>query len=113
VLYLAEATECPVYIVHCSSAESVQQVRRAVHRGATAHCETCPQYLLLNESEYLGDMPECYILQPPLREKAQADALWKLVSTGSIDVISTDHCDYSLAQKRETGKFTSTPGGLP
>jgi dihydropyrimidinase len=90
VLYLAEATECPVYVVHCSSAESVRQVRRAVHRGATAYCETCPQYLLLNESEYLGDMPECYILQPPLRDKAQADALWKLVSTGSIDVISTD-----------------------
>jgi dihydropyrimidinase len=113
VLYLAEATNCPVYIVHCSTADSVEQVRRALHRGVTAYCETCPQYLLLDDSEYLGDMPERYILQPPLRDKAQAEALWKLVSTGNIDVISTDHCDYGLSQKRESGDFTKTPGGLP
>jgi dihydropyrimidinase len=113
ILYLAEATKCPVYVVHCSTAESVEQVRRAVNRGVTAYCETCPQYLLLDDSEYLGDMPERYILQPPLRDKSEAEALWKLLSTGHIDVISTDHCDYSLAQKREFGDFTKTPGGLP
>jgi dihydropyrimidinase len=102
-----------VYIVHCSSARSVEQVRRAVQRGVQAYCETCPQYLLLDESEYLGDKPEYFILQPPLRAREQNDALWKQVSMGAIDVISTDHCDYSLAQKRASGDFTRTPGGLP
>src|SRR5205085_9190230 len=58
VLYLAEATGCTVYIVHCSSAQSVRQVRAAVQRGVKAFCETCPQYLFLDESEYLGDNPE-------------------------------------------------------
>lgn len=113
ILYLAEATGCKVYIVHCSSARSVAQVRRAVQRGVQAYCETCPQYLLLDESEYLGDRPEYFILQPPLRAREQNDALWKQVSMGTIDVISTDHCDYSLAQKRQSGDFTRTPGGLP
>ncbi|HLY27990.1 MAG TPA: dihydropyrimidinase [Aggregatilineales bacterium] len=113
ILYLAEAARCAVYIVHCSSANSVLQVRQALQRSVQAYCETCPQYLLLDESQYLGDTPECYILQPPLRAKEQNAALWKLVSGGAIDVISTDHCDYSLAQKRQFADFTRTPGGLP
>jgi dihydropyrimidinase len=89
------------------------QVRQALQRGVQAYCETCPQYLLLDEGEYLGDTPESYILQPPLRAKEQNAALWKLVSSGAIDVISTDHCDYSLAQKKQYPDFTRTPGGLP
>ncbi|HVO41894.1 MAG TPA: dihydropyrimidinase [Aggregatilineales bacterium] len=113
ILYLAEAAGCVVYVVHCSSAKSVQQVRRAVQRGVRAYCETCPQYLFLDDSLYLGDNPEHYILQPPLRPKNQSEALWKLITLGVIDVISTDHCDYTLAQKCEFGDFTRTPGGLP
>ncbi|MEP7289817.1 MAG: dihydropyrimidinase [Chloroflexota bacterium] len=113
MLYLAEEANCTVYIVHCSSARSVEQVRAAKVRGVKAYCETCPQYLLLDDSQYLGDTPEYFILQPPLRDKAQNDALWKLISLGAVDVVSTDHCDYTLAQKREFGDFTKTPGGLP
>jgi len=113
MLYLAEQAGCAVYIVHCSSARSVEQVARAARHGVKAYCETCPQYLLLDESLYLSDTPEYYILQPPLREKAQSEQLWKQLTAGSIDVISTDHCDYTLAQKREFGDFTKTPGGLP
>ncbi len=113
ILYLSRLTGSPVYIVHCSSAVSVQQVIRALQRGMKAYCETCPQYLLLDESQYLGDHPERYILQPPLRDKAQNDELWKVVTAGLVDVISTDHCDYTLAQKQEHPEFTRTPGGLP
>src|SRR5579859_870973 len=113
ILFLADTAHCAVYIVHCSSANSVLQVRQALQRGVQAYCETCPQYLLLDESQYLGDTPECFILQPPLRAKEQNTALWKLVSSGAIDVISTDHCDYSLVQKRQFADFTRTPGGLP
>jgi dihydropyrimidinase len=113
VLYLAEEAGCKVYIVHCSSSKSVQQVRRAVQRGVKAHCETCPQYLFLDDTLYLSDNPEFYILQPPLRPKVQSEALWRLLALSVIDVVSTDHCDYTLAQKTEFGEFTKTPGGLP
>jgi dihydropyrimidinase len=113
ILYLAEAAKCDVYIVHCSSARSVRHVRSAVQRGVKAFCETCPQYLFLDESEYLGDHPERAILQPPLRDKAQNKGLLRALASGEIDVVSTDHCDYTLAQKRETRDFTRTPGGLP
>jgi dihydropyrimidinase len=113
VLFLAEMSGCQVYIVHCSSARSVKQVKNAQQRGVKAYCETCPQYLLLDETQYLGDTPEYFILQPPLRPKDQSNALWKLIASGAIDVISTDHCDYTIAQKREFADFTRTPGGLP
>jgi dihydropyrimidinase len=113
MLYLAEQTGCQVYIVHCSSARSVEQVRNSLNHGVKAFCETCPQYLLLDESAYLSDHPEYYILQPPLRDKEQSQKLWNQITLGMVDVISTDHCDYTLAQKTEFGDFTKTPGGLP
>jgi dihydropyrimidinase len=113
MLYLARVTGSPVYIVHCSSAESVKQVCRTAQHGYKVYCETCPQYLLLNDEEYLGDHPERFILQPPLRDKRQNDELWSMITSGYIDVVSTDHCDYTLAQKTEHPDFTKTPGGLP
>src|SRR5260221_14080538 len=93
ILYLAESAKAPVYIVHCSSANSVQQVRLALQRGVQAYCETCPQYLLLDESLYLSDSPEYYILQPPLEAKENNTGLWRMVSAGAGYVVFTDHRD--------------------
>ncbi|MBN1287260.1 MAG: dihydropyrimidinase [Anaerolineae bacterium] len=113
VLFLAEAANAPLYVVHCSTARSVELVRQARQRGQAAYCETCPQYLLLDERVYAGSNPEHFILQPPLRAEGEGAALWERVAGGAVDVISTDHCDYSLAQKRAKDDFTVTPGGLP
>jgi dihydropyrimidinase len=62
---------------------------------------------------YGGPHPERYILQPPLRDLAHAERLTQFVTEGAIDVLSTDSCDYSLAQKQAVDDFTKTPGGLP
>ena len=113
VLFLAEKANAPVYIVHCSTAHSVELVRQARASGTNAWCETCPQYLLLDERLYEGDHPEYYILQPPLRAEDEPDKLWALVQEGAVSVISTDTCDYTLAQKQEFQEFTRAPGGLP
>ncbi len=113
VIHLAEVAGAAVYIVHCSTAESVRQVQQAQRERAwpPVYGETCPQYFWLDDSVYQGTRPEFYILQPPLRPKAwQVDLLqcWQILSA-----VSTDHCDYTLAQKREFADFTKTPGGLP
>ena len=121
VLFLAQAADAPVYIVHCSVARSVQQVVEARARGQVAFAETCPQYLLLDASAYAGDQPHQYILQPPLRASENKEALWDWVKAGAVDVIATDSCDYTLDQKTACGElaesthpdFTQTPGGLP
>ena len=113
VLLLAEAARAPVYIVHCSLAGSVERVVQARRRGQTAFAETCPQYLLLDESAYIGPQAYKYILQPPLRAVENNDRLWEQVQSGQIDVIATDSCDYTLEQKLAHRQFTQTPGGLP
>lgn len=113
VLFLAQAARAPVYIVHCSTGRSVELVRQAHERGQTAFAETCIQYLLLDDSRYNGEQPEHFILQPPLRGKAENGALWRLMAEGAISTIATDHCDYTLAQKTALDDFTRTPGGLP
>jgi dihydropyrimidinase len=113
VLFLAQAAQAPVYIVHCSTGRSVELVRQARGRGQVAFAETCVQYLLLDDSRYDGDHPEHFILQPPLRDAAEKAALWRLIAEGAVSTIGTDHCDYTLSQKTAINNFTQTPGGLP
>ncbi len=112
VIYLARVAGAAVYIVHNSTVESVRVVAEAQHEaGSPVYCETCPQYVWLDDSRYAGPNAEQFILQPPLRPKVwQVDLLdcWQMLSA-----VSTDHCDYTLAQKREFTEFTKTPGGLP
>ena len=112
-LFLAEAAGAPVYIVHCSTGRTVELVRQAHGRGQMAFGETCVQYLLLDDSRYNGPHPERYILQPPLRDKSECAAIWRLIAEGAVSTIATDHCDYTLAQKTVENDFTRTPGGLP
>jgi dihydropyrimidinase len=113
VLFLAEAAGCPVHIVHCSTARSVALVTEARDNGQEVTCETCPQYLLLDNTAYEGPEPWRTILQPPLRDPDEADCLWALVEAGAVDLIATDHCDYTVEQKMAQDDFTRTPGGLP
>jgi len=113
VLFLAEAAGCPVHIVHCSTARSVALVAEARDNGQDATCETCPQYLLLDNTLYEEAEPWRAILQPPLRDPEEPERLWALVEAGAVDLIATDHCDYTLEQKTAQDDFTQTPGGLP
>jgi len=113
VLLLAEAARAPVVIVHNSIGATTALVAEARERGQVAFCETCPQYLLLDNTLYDGSEPWRYILQPPLRDPGQREKLWALVAEGVTDMIVTDHCDYTLAQKTALDDFTRTPGGLP
>ncbi len=116
VLYLASLAKARVYIAHNSTAMATGAVNQM--RGRDGHwdklfCETCPQYLLLDDSVYGGERPEHYILQPPLRRYHHTESLKYFVSQGAVDVLSTDSCDYSLEQKQASSEFTKTPGGLP
>jgi len=113
VLFLAEAAGCPVHICHCSTGRSVALVAEARDEGQRATCETCPQYLLLDNTAYEGPDPWRYILQPPLRDSEEPDRLWATVEAGMVDLIATDHCDYTKEQKTANDDFTQTPGGLP
>jgi dihydropyrimidinase len=116
VMSLAEIAEANIYIVHCSAAETAHQIAQLRPLMSTGHSvlfETCIQYLTLDESAYDGEQPYHYILQPPLRGAENFAPLFSFIEDGSIAVLSTDHCDYSLTQKMEKDDFRTTPGGLP
>ena len=113
---LAEMAESPVYIVHLSCADALEQVREARDRGLPAFAETCPQYLFLSIDDY-GDGFEGakYVMTPPLRERWNQDELWKGLKTDDLQVISTDHCPFCMKEQKELGRddFSKIPNGAP
>ena len=102
-----------VYVVHCSASGTVAEVARAAAGGQPTIAETTVQYLTLDETVYTGPHPEWGIMQPPLRAPEEKDRLWAQVASGAVSTIGTDHCDYTIGQKREHTEFTKTPGGIP
>ncbi len=111
---LAEKAACPLYIVHVSAKESLKHIREAKARGQQVFAETCPQYLLLDSSGYLGDFSHTvpYIMSPPLRTREDNEALWTALADGTVSVVGTDHCPYTMAQKETgIGDFRKIPGG--
>src|SRR5687768_7759652 len=113
---IAEMAESPVYIVHLSCTDALNQVRQARDRGIPAFAETCPQYLFHSIDDY-GDGWDGakYVMTPPLREKHNHDELWKGLKMDDLQVISTDHCPFCMKEQKELGKddFSKIPNGAP
>lgn len=111
---LAKEAKCPLYIVHVSTKKSLKYISEAQRNGQSVIAETCPQYLLLDDSKYDGsfDQTAAFVMSPPLRKKEDNDELWEAISKGTVKTIGTDHCPFTLNQK-ETGKkdFRKIPNG--
>lgn len=116
VLKIAACVDTPVIIVHLSSREGYEEVRRARERGQKVYVETCPQYLVMDRSRYTLPAPEArrYMIAPPLRGKEDQAVLWKALAEGAVQTIATDHCSFTREQK-EAGRedFSKTPCGMP
>jgi dihydropyrimidinase len=113
---ISEMAESPVYIVHLSCADALNQVREARDRGLPAFAETCPQYLFLSIDDYGDDFEGAkYVMTPPLREKWNQQELWKGLKTDDLQVISTDHCPFCMKEQKELGRgdFSKIPNGAP
>jgi dihydropyrimidinase len=112
---LAQLADAAVYVAHLSAASALAAVRRSKDAGLRVFAETCPQYLFLNESELLrpGTDGARFVCSPPLREPVDQEELWTGLRLGDLDVVATDHCPFTVAQKRGAGDFTAIPNGLP
>lgn len=112
---LTIAGDRPVYIVHLSTKKGLQLIRKARENGQNVYCETCPQYLTMTEDKYNEPDGLKYIMAPPLRKQEDVDALWEGLADGTIDVVATDHCSFSYADKIMFGQgdFRKVPGGAP
>ncbi len=116
LLVIAKEAKAPVMVVHLTNKRAYEEIIRAREEGQIVYAETCPQYLLLDDSAY--SKPDfqgaIYVCAPPLRKKEDQECLWKALSEEEIQTVATDQCSFTLEQKamgRED--FTKIPGGLP
>ena len=114
---LADIAGAAVYIVHLSNEDSLAALKFMQDRGARALAETCIQYLVLSiEDQMPGKSWDeaGFVFTPPLREKWNQQPLWQALTDGSLSVVSTDHCPFTMEQKAlGKGDFRKIPNGGP
>lgn len=113
LITFAKATGARVAFAHISTPEAMEMVKQAKQEGLDVYLETCPHYILLDESDLLelGTFAKC---NPPLRKRETVDKLWQYVNDGSIDYIGSDHGPFLLSEK-EMGyeDIFKAPAGFP
>ncbi|MBM7691281.1 dihydropyrimidinase [Peribacillus deserti] len=114
---LAGLADSQLYVVHVSCADAVEKISEARAKGFDIWGETCPQYLVLDES-YL-EKPDFegakYVWSPPLREKWNQEVLWNALKTGQLQTIGSDQCSFDFKGQKDLGRddFTKIPNGGP
>ena len=94
---LAAETGCPYHVCHVSTRESVELVRRAKAAGLSVSCETAPHYLVLCDEDLQEEGR--FKMNPPLRSRADREALVAGLQDGTIEVIATDHAPHTAEEK--------------
>lgn len=116
LLTIAKLAGTPVMIVHLSSREGYIQMDLARKEGQQIFAETCPQYLILDDGVYRtpGFEGAKYVCSPPLRKKEDQECLWSALAKDKIQIVSTDHCSFTMEQKKSgQNDFTAIPNGMP
>ena len=114
VVMWSEATGGQLYIVHMSTKEGADIVKRAQERGVPVVAETCAQYLVLNDDVFDREDGHLYACCPQLKTPADSDRLWKGLHDGEVSVVSTDTCTFTRDQKAMwEGDWTKIPMGMP
>jgi dihydropyrimidinase len=116
-IQLAHVARAPLYIVHLSAAEALDEVVEARDRGESVFAETCPQYLFLSDADLGGEGFEGakYVCSPPLRPESHHAELWRGLRTDDLSIVSTDHCPFCFKEQKElgVGDFSKIPNGIP
>jgi dihydropyrimidinase len=111
-LAMTELSAAPAYFVHLSSRAAIDEIRAARARGRVVLAETRPIYLYLTQERYLEPNGAKYVGYPPLRTADDRDAIWEALADGTVDVVATDHCSWTLERKLSADRFTRMPPGM-
>lgn len=115
--YLAELADSQLYVVHVTCAEAAWKIAEARKKGLRVYGETCPQYLVLDQT-YM-EKPDFegakYVWSPPLREAWNQDVLWAALRSGSLQTIGSDQCSFDFKGQKDMGisDFSKIPNGGP
>lgn len=114
---LAALADSQLYVVHVTCKEAIDQIAEARSKGYRIFGETCPQYLVLDQT-YL-ERPNFeggkYVWSPPLRDRSNQELLWNALKCGELQTIGSDHCSFNFKGQKELGKedFSKIPNGGP
>ncbi|MGO0061223.1 dihydropyrimidinase [Brevibacillus fluminis] len=114
---LTALADSQLYVVHVSCADAAAKIAEARQKGYRVWGETCPQYLVLDQT-YL-EKPDFegakYVWSPPLREKWNQQELWNALKSGQLQTLGSDHCAFNFVGKKELGRgdFSKIPNGGP
>ncbi|MEI7634524.1 MAG: dihydropyrimidinase [bacterium] len=110
----SRATACPLHIVHMSTGEGAEIIGKAQARGVRVMAETCPQYLVLDDSVFARRDGHLYACSPQVKKPEDSRRLWEGLRDGEIAMLATDTCAFTRSQKAAwNGDFTRIPMGLP
>jgi dihydropyrimidinase len=119
-IYLAELADAPLYVVHVSAKEALEEIKQAFIRGQCVYGETCSHYLVLDTEDLArpGFEGAKYVCSPALRSKEHRDAMWEAVDKKWINAISSDHCGFDYENQKHMGygegnSFADIPNGAP
>ena len=115
---IAEMAGAPIYIVHVSCAQALDEIRAARARGQVVYGETCPQYLALSTDNFNvpGFEGAKFICSPPLRDKSNWPAMWAGLRSGDLATVASDHAAFNYKGQKELGLaegFHKVPNGCP
>ena len=118
-IMLANLTGAPLYVVHVSAKQAVEQLAAARDIGQNVFAETCPQYLYLSLEEQLGAPGfegAKWVCSTPLRSRAEGHqhAMWQSLRTNDVQMVSTDHCPFCMKGQKDLGlgDFSKIPNGI-
>lgn len=117
----------PILIVHVSSPEAMDAIRKAQGQGLPVYGETCPQYLFLTSKDL--DQPgfegaKCVCSPPPRHSSEDLEGIWRGLRNGTFTILSSDHCPFlydnaeigkktAISEDAPVGKFKYIPNGCP
>lgn len=105
-LYYARIAGCPIYVVHCTTTDTVAEIERAKAEGLTVYSEIGTHYLVLHK--------DAWKINVPLRDRSTHQALWQALASGAIDCIGSDHVAHTRSRESmETGNVWTTISGFP
>ena len=123
-IMLAKVTGAPLYVVHVSAKQAVEQLATARDKGWNVYGETCPQYLYLSLEDQLGAKSDewgafegaKWVCSTPLRsrEEGHQDSMWQALRTNDLQMVSTDHCPFCMKDQKDLGlgDFRKIPNGI-
>ncbi|WP_157218011.1 dihydroorotase [Flavisphingomonas formosensis] len=112
VYEIGAATGCPAHIVHCSIGRGYELAAAYRAQGHEATIEACIHYLILDEEEDVKRLRGRAKVNPPIRTRAEREALWRHLAAGNVTVVSTDHVSWSLDRKDDPDMLANA-SGLP